>query len=119
MIFHETKPPRVFEIDLEPHSDERGFFARSWCQREFREHGLNSRLMQCNISFNRRNGTLRGMHFHGAPHSETTIVRCRQGVIYEVVLDLRLQLPTFKEWISALLTVGNRNMLYSPVRDFF
>jgi dTDP-4-dehydrorhamnose 3,5-epimerase len=76
MIFHETKLPGVFEIDLEPHSDERGFFARSWCQREFEEHGLNSRLVQCNISFNRRKRTLRGMHFQAAPHSETMLGDC-------------------------------------------
>jgi dTDP-4-dehydrorhamnose 3,5-epimerase len=92
----------------------RGFFARSWCQREFEEHDLNSRLVQCNISFNRRNRTLRGMHFQAAPHSETKIVRCTQGAIYDVMLDLRLQSPTFKEWVAAVLSAEHRQMLYTP-----
>ena len=119
MTFHQMKLPGVFQVHLEPRSDDRGFFARSWCQREFEEHGLNPRLSQCNVSFNARKGTLRGMHYQAAPNSETKIVRCTQGAIYDVVLDLRPQSSTFKEWISAVLSAENRNMLYSPVRDSF
>ena len=79
MLFCEAKLPGVFEIEVEPHVDERGFFARSWCHNEFEAHGLNPKLVQCNISFNLRKGTLRGMHFQAAPNSETKLVRCTQG----------------------------------------
>ena len=79
MIFHETRLPGVFEIHLEPKADERGFFARSWCQKEFESHGLNSKVVQCSISFNARKGTLRGIHYQAAPYAETKIVRCTQG----------------------------------------
>src|SRR5580658_7194194 len=89
MLFHETELPGVFEIHLDPHSDDRGFFARSWCRNEFEAHGLNSKLVQCNISFNVRKGTLRGTHFQAPPHAEAKVVRCTQGAIYDVVLDLR------------------------------
>jgi len=114
MTFHETNLPGVFAIHSEPRSDERGFFARSWCQREFEEHGLNSRLVQCNVSFNAKKGTLRGMHYQAAPYAETKIVRCTQGAIHDVVLDLRPQSPTFKEWIATVLSSENRHMLYIP-----
>ncbi len=114
MIFQETRLPGVFEIRIEPSADERGFFARSFCQQEFRAHGLNPNIAQCNISFNARKGTLRGMHYQAAPHAEAKVVRCTAGAIYDVVIDLRPQSPTFKHWITVNLTAENRLMLYVP-----
>jgi dTDP-4-dehydrorhamnose 3,5-epimerase len=116
MTLHETKIAGVFEIRLEPKVDERGFFARTWCQKEFESHGLNPKLVQCNISFNTRKGTLRGMHYQVAPYPEVKVVRCTRGSIYDVVVDLRPQSPTFKGWISAVLTAENRNAIYVPER---
>jgi dTDP-4-dehydrorhamnose 3,5-epimerase len=114
MTFHETKLRGVFEVHLEPKADERGFFARAWCQNEFDEHGLNPRLVQCNVSLNSRKGTLRGMHYQEAPCAETKIVRCTHGAIYDVALDLRPQSPTFKQWVATVLSAVNRYMLYIP-----
>src|SRR5215472_11523980 len=114
MTFHGTKIPGVFEIHLECMLDERGFFARTWCQTEFRQHGLNSKLVQCNVSFSARKGTLRGMHYQSAPFVETKLVQCTKGAIYDVVIDLRPQSQTFKSWISAVLTAKNHNMVYVP-----
>lgn len=114
MIFHETKLQGVFEIHLEPKLDERGYFARCWCQKEFVSHRLNPKLVQCSISFNARKGTLRGLHYQAAPDSETKVVHCTRGAIYDVVVDLRPQSPTFKDWIAAVLTATNRHMLYVP-----
>jgi dTDP-4-dehydrorhamnose 3,5-epimerase len=114
MTFHETKLAGVFEIRLEPKYDERGFFARSWCQREFECNGLNPKIVQCNVSFNTRKGTLRGIHYQAAPDAETKVVRCTRGAIYDVVVDLRRASPTFKDWVAAVLTAANRNMLYIP-----
>ena len=114
MKFHATKIVGVFEIHVEPMRDERGFFARTWCRKEFEEHGLESTLVQCNISFNARKGTLRGMHYQATPFAETKLVRCTQGAICDVVLDLRPQSPTFKGWIALTLTAENRNMVYVP-----
>jgi dTDP-4-dehydrorhamnose 3,5-epimerase len=94
--------------------DERGYFARAWCRNEFEEHGLESALVQCNISFNTRKGTLRGMHYQAAPFAETKLVRCTQGAICDVVLDLRSQSPTFKRWVAVTLTAENRSMVYVP-----
>ena len=114
MIFTETRLPGVLIVDLERREDERGFFARSWCQREFEEHGLNAALAQCNISFNTRRGTLRGMHYQAAPHEETKLVRCTMGAIFDVLVDLRPASPTYQSWIGVELTAGNRIMLYVP-----
>src|ERR1700733_915863 len=114
MKFSETKLPGVFEIDLVRNSDGRGFFARSWCHREAGDHGLNPRIVQCNISFNLRKGTLRGMHYQEEPFPEAKLVRCTNGAIYDVVLDLRPNSPAFKNWIGVTLTAGNRRMLYIP-----
>jgi len=114
MLFHQTKLPGVFEIPLEPHHDERGFFARTWCKKEFAAQGLNSELVQCNVSFNIRRGTLRGIHFQAAPHAEAKLVRCTRGSIYDVVVDLRRDSPTFRKWIGVDLTAERRNMLYVP-----
>jgi dTDP-4-dehydrorhamnose 3,5-epimerase len=114
MDYYETKLPGVFEIRIAPQHDERGFFARTWCQREFEEHGLSSRLVQCSLSFNTRKGTLRGIHYQVAPHAEIKLVRCTRGSIYDVIVDLRVQSPTFKNWIAVVLTSEERNMLYVP-----
>ncbi len=114
MKFHETKIPGVVEIHPERKPDERGFFARTWCQNEFASNGLNSKLVQSSISFNTRKGTLRGMHYQALPHAEVKVVRCTRGAIYDVVVDLRPHSPTFKEWIGLTLTAENRNMIYIP-----
>jgi len=114
VIFHETQLAGVLEIHIDPKCDERGFFARSWCQREFESNGLNFKLVQCSLSFNKSRGTLRGIHYQAMPHSETKLVRCTKGAIYDVVVDLRPQSPTYKQWVGVTLTAGNRHMLYVP-----
>ncbi len=114
MIFHETRLAGVLEIHLELNCDERGFFARTWCEREFKSHGLNPTVAQCNTSFNVKKGTLRGVHLQAEPHEEAKVVRCTSGAIYDVVLDLRSVSPTFKKWIGVTLTAANRHMLYIP-----
>jgi dTDP-4-dehydrorhamnose 3,5-epimerase len=114
MTFHETKLAGVFEILIEPRGDDRGFFARTWCQREFEEHGLDTKQAQSSVSLNTRKGTLRGIHYQAAPFPETKVVRCTQGAIYDVVLDLRRESATFKKWIAVELTAENRSMVYVP-----
>jgi dTDP-4-dehydrorhamnose 3,5-epimerase len=114
MIFCESKLRGVFEIEIERHIDERGFFARTWCKKEFEEHGLDSRVAQSSISFNARRGTMRGVHYQAAPNAETKIVRCTQGSVYDVVLDLRADSATFKKWIAVILSAEQRNMIYIP-----
>lgn len=101
-------------IELQPVEDSRGFFARTWCQREFEAHGLNPGLAQCNTSFNNKKGTLRGMHYQAAPYQEAKLVRCTMGAIYDVIVDLRPDSPTFKQWLAVELTAQNRLMLYIP-----
>jgi dTDP-4-dehydrorhamnose 3,5-epimerase len=117
MIFHETRLKGPFVIDIEELHDERGFFARSWCRREFAKHDLNPNLAQCSVSFNRKRGTLRGMHYQRAPHQEAKLVRCTAGAIYDVIVDLRHDSPTFAQWMGVELTDTNRRMLYIP-EDF-
>jgi len=114
MIFNKTKIEGVYLIDIEKYEDQRGFFARTWCQREFREHGLNPRLTQCNLSFNKFKGTLRGMHFQSAPFEEAKLVSCMQGAVYDVIIDLRHGSPTFKKYLHATLTAEAHNMIYVP-----
>jgi dTDP-4-dehydrorhamnose 3,5-epimerase len=114
MIFQETKLKGAFIIEPERLEDERGFFARTWCKREFKTHGLNPELVQCNISFNKKRGTLRGMHYQVAPCEEVRLVRCTMGAIFDVTIDLRPDSQTFKQWFSVELTVENRKMLYIP-----
>jgi len=114
MIFHETKLAGAFLIEQELFADERGFFARSWSEREFAAQGLDARLSECNISFNHRRGTLRGMHFQRAPRAQAKLVRCTMGAIYDVIIDLRPASMTFKEWIGIELTAENRRMLFVP-----
>ena len=113
LLFKEAKLKGAYIIDLERLEDERGFFARAWCQREFRERGLNPRLVQCNVSFNLKRGTWRGMHYQ-TPHEEAKLVRCTRGAIYDVIVDLRNDSPTFKEHVGVELSAENRRMLYVP-----
>jgi dTDP-4-dehydrorhamnose 3,5-epimerase len=117
MKFTETPLQGAYIIELDTIEDERGFFARSWCRKEFTDHGLNSDLVQCNISFNRKKGTLRGMHYQARPHAEAKLVRCTSGAIHDVIIDLRHDSPTFKQWCPAELTAQNRRMLFIP-EDF-
>ena len=114
MIFQDTKLRGVVEIQIELEPDERGSFGRTWCQTEFEENSLNSRLVQCSVSFNTRKGTLRGMHYQAQPHAEAKVVRCTRGAIYDVVVDLRRESCTYKEWIAVVLTADKRNMVYIP-----
>jgi len=114
MVFIETELKGVYIIEPERIKDERGFFARTWCKREFEAHGLNPNLVQCSISFNKKKGTLRGMHYQIAPYEETKLVRCTMGAIYDVIVDLIPESKTFKQWISIELTSENRKMLYIP-----
>jgi dTDP-4-dehydrorhamnose 3,5-epimerase len=114
MIFTETKLKGAFIIDVERREDERGFFGRAWCKKEFEEHGLNSNAVQANVSFNKNLGTLRGMHYQAAPFSESKTVRCTSGSIFDVIVDLRADSPTFKQWIGAELTGKSFRMMYVP-----
>lgn len=114
MVFIETILKGAFIIEPERFEDERGFFARAWCKKEFEDHGLNSNLMQCNISFNNKKGTLRGMHYQSAPHAETKLVKCTHGSIYDVIIDLRPDSETYKNWFGVDLRSDNEEMLYIP-----
>ncbi len=114
MILKETKLKGAYIIELQPMEDERGFFARTFCQKEFVAHGLNPKLAQCNISYNRRKGTLRGMHYQVAPKAEAKLVRCTRGAIYDVIIDLRHESPTYCKWIAAELNADNHRTIYIP-----
>ena len=114
MIFAETPLKGAFVIEPERSHDARGFFARTWCQHEMEAHGLNPRLVQCSISFNLRKGTLRGLHYQAAPHEEAKLIRCTRGSLYDVIVDLRRDSPTFLGHFAIVLGAGNRTMLYVP-----
>ena len=114
MLFRETKLPGVFVIELQKHEDERGFFARSWCRREFEAHGLDPRMAQCNVSFNKVKGTLRGMHYQAPPCAEAKLVRCTRGAIYDVIIDLRRESVTYKQHVSEVLSSNNYKALFVP-----
>ena len=114
MRFIETPLAGAFVVEMERLADARGFFARSWCAREFADRGLNAALVQCNVSFNKRRGTLRGMHFQVAPHGETKLVRCTRGSIHDIIVDLRPASATYLQHFAVELTAGNRTMLYIP-----
>jgi dTDP-4-dehydrorhamnose 3,5-epimerase len=114
MIFQEMKIGGAFVLEVEKVEDERGFFARSWCQKEFQMHSLVSHLVQANISFNKQKGTLRGMHYQARPYGEAKVVRCTRGMIFDVIIDLRPESVTFKQWIGVELTADNYRMLYVP-----
>lgn len=101
-------------IEIEPVADERGFFARTWDAQEFSSQGLNPNLAQCSVSFNKRRGTLRGMHYQEQPFAEAKLVRCCSGAIYDVIVDLRPASPTHRKWIAVELSAENHKMLYVP-----
>jgi len=115
MNFEQTKLAGAYLIDIKKMVDERGFFARSWCQKEFEAHGIVATIVQANMSFNHKQGTLRGMHYQVAPYRETKLVRCTRGAIYDVIVDLRTDSPTYLQWIGAELTADNRRMLFVPI----
>lgn len=114
MIFLETALQGAYVIEVEKLEDERGFFARSWCVREFAAKGLDPHLVQCNVSFNKRKGTLRGLHYQIPPHAEVKLVRCTKGALFDVIVDLRKDSPTFLKWVGIELTASNHRMLYIP-----
>ena len=114
VIFTRTELNDVYTIELERLEDDRGFFARTWCTMEFQAHGLNAHLVQCNLSSNKRRGTLRGIHYQIAPHEEAKLVTCTRGAFYDVVVDLRQHSSSFKQWIGIELTADNHKMVYVP-----
>jgi dTDP-4-dehydrorhamnose 3,5-epimerase len=116
VIFTETELSGAFVIDLDRKEDDRGFFARAFCQHEFAEHGLKPFVAQANIAFNRRKGTLRGMHFQFPPAAETKLVRCTRGAILDIIVDLRPESPTYLEHVSVELSADNHRALYVPER---
>jgi dTDP-4-dehydrorhamnose 3,5-epimerase len=116
MIFTETKLQGAFVIDLTPHEDSRGFFARGFCQKEFAEHGLKPIIAQANIASNRKKGTLRGMHFQCPPAAESKLVRCTRGAILDIIVDLRPESPTYLQHVPVELTEENYRALYVPER---
>jgi dTDP-4-dehydrorhamnose 3,5-epimerase len=116
MIFTETSLPGAFIVDLELRGDERGFFARSFCQREFEAHGLKPLIAQANVSFNVHRGTVRGLHFQYPPAAETKYIRCSRGAIVDVIVDLRPESPTYLQHVAVELTADNRRGLYVPER---
>jgi dTDP-4-dehydrorhamnose 3,5-epimerase len=116
VLFTETKLRGAFIIDLERREDNRGFFARAFCQNEFSDHGLKPIIAQANIGFNRRRGCLRGMHFQYPPAAETKVVRCTRGAVLDIIVDLRPESPTFLEHISVELTADNHRAIYIPER---
>ena len=116
MIFTETKLAGAYIIDVERREDNRGFFARAFCQHEFEDHGLRPIIAQANLAYNNRKGTLRGMHFQYPPAAETKLVRCTRGAILDIIVDLRPESPTFLEHVEVELTADNHRALYVPER---
>ena len=114
MIFTETKLKGVFIIQLEKKEDDRGFFARMWDKKEFENRGLNCEIQQCSISFNKKKGTIRGMHYQEPPYEEMKLVSCTKGKIFDVIIDLRKNSTTFKEWTSFELSAENHKIIYVP-----
>ncbi len=114
MLFRETSLPGAYVIELEKRGDGRGFFARMFCQREFVDHGLVSRIVQTNNSLSAERGTLRGLHYQLPPHAETKIVRCVRGAIWDCILDLRWNSKTFGNWFGTELSAENRHTMYVP-----
>jgi dTDP-4-dehydrorhamnose 3,5-epimerase len=116
MIFTETKLKGAFILDLERHEDSRGFFARTFCQREFIQHGLKPIIAQANVAFNIKKGTLRGMHFQYPPAAESKLVRCTRGGILDIIVDLRPESSTYLDYVAVELTADNYRSLYVPER---
>jgi dTDP-4-dehydrorhamnose 3,5-epimerase len=106
--------PGAYSIEVERREDARGFFARTWCEEEFRARGLAAHIAQCSISFNPRRGTLRGMHYQAPPHAEAKLIRCTRGRVYDVVLDLRAESPAYLRWDAVELSDDNRRTVYVP-----
>jgi dTDP-4-dehydrorhamnose 3,5-epimerase len=106
--------PGAYVVELEPVADERGFFARAWCDAEFAAHGIEARLTQCSVSFNRREGTLRGMHYQRPPHEESKLVRCTRGAVRDVIVDLRRDSPACRRWEGVDLSADNRRAVFVP-----
>ena len=114
MLFSSTKLPGVFLIDIDKKSDERGFFARTICEEELAKQGLVSRFVQTSVSFNKKAGTLRGMHWQAPPHEEVKIVRCTRGRVWDVAVDVKPQSKTFKQWVGVELSAENHRSIYIP-----
>jgi dTDP-4-dehydrorhamnose 3,5-epimerase len=114
VIFTELSLPGAYRVEPELRSDERGFFARVWCAEEFAANGLRTDFVQSSISHNRRQGTLRGLHYQSPPYAETKLVRCIRGAAFDVIVDLRPESPTFKKWHACELTSENRHAVYIP-----
>jgi len=114
MILTETKLEGAFIIQPEKLEDDRGFFARAWCRKEFEANNLEAELVQCNISFSKKKGTLRGMHYQISPHQEVKLVRCTKGAIYDVIIDLRPESSSYLQWVGVELNAATRKMLYVP-----
>ena len=116
MIFKETHLKGAFLLDIERREDNRGFFARAFCQKEFADHGLKPVIAQANVAFNKKKGTLRGMHFQLPPAAETKLVRCTRGAILDIIVDLRPESPTYLDHVAVELTADNHRALYVPER---
>jgi dTDP-4-dehydrorhamnose 3,5-epimerase len=114
MIFTETKIKGAYIVEPELLTDERGFFARSFCKEEFRKHGLETDIVQCDISYNKKKGTLRGMHYQIPPFEEAKIISCTKGSIYDVAVDLRRYSPTYCQWVAIELSEKNFKIIYVP-----
>jgi len=114
MTFSETSIAGAWLVGLEPRSDERGFFARVWCEEAFAAHGLTTRFVQCNDGYSRRAGTLRGLHYQADPHGEVKFVRCIRGAVFDVIVDLREDSPSYLQWFGLELSADSRQMLYVP-----
>lgn len=114
MKFNQTPLSGAYLIEIEPHEDERGYFARTWCREEFLKHQLNTTIAQCSISYNRKKGTLRGVHYQVKPFEEAKVVACINGAIYDLIVDLRPASETFQRWFAVELSAEKKNMLYVP-----
>ena len=114
MKFSQTPIHGAYTIELEPFQDQRGFFARSWCKKEFKKYGLAHNFVQCNISCNKKKGTVRGMHYQTTPHQEIKLVHCIQGSVYDVIIDLRKDSPSYLQWFGTLISFENKKMVYIP-----
>jgi dTDP-4-dehydrorhamnose 3,5-epimerase len=114
MKFTETGLEGAWIVDVEPLSDDRGFFGRTWCAKEFAEHGMVADMAQCNVSYNHRKGTLRGLHYQVPPAAEAKFVRCTAGAVHDVIVDVRPDSDTYLQWIGVDLTAENRRALYVP-----
>ncbi|MBA4374005.1 MAG: dTDP-4-dehydrorhamnose 3,5-epimerase [Thermodesulfovibrio sp.] len=114
MIFSETKLRDAFIIDVQKYEDNRGFFGRTFCQKEFEKIGVNTNIVQANVSFSKKKGTLRGMHYQAVPYGEVKLVRCTRGAIYDVIIDIRPGSPTYRQWLGVELREDSCRMIYVP-----